>query len=76
MVKTKKIGEENGHGIFTRHLLFALGGKADLDNDGFITASEIGSYIRPIVSRKTKNTQTPKFGWISGEGDFIFESLI
>lgn len=69
----EQVGEEKGHGIFTKHLLLALGGKADLDKDGFVTASEIGTYIRPTVSRQTKNMQTPKFGWISGEGDFIFE---
>lgn len=62
-------------GIFTRRLLLSLASKADLDNDWFITASEIGTYIRPTVSRKTQNVQTPKFGWITGEGDFIFENL-
>lgn len=73
--ENEQVGEEKGHGIFTRHLLMALDGEADLDKDGFITASEIGTYVRPTVSRKTQNTQTPKFGWISGEGDFIFENL-
>ena len=71
----EQVGEEKGHGIFTRHLLLALDGRADLDNDAFITASEIGTYIRPTVSRKTENMQTPRFGWILGEGDFIFENL-
>lgn len=72
--ENETVGEEKGHGIFTRYLLLALEGRADLNTDGFITASEIGTYIRPIVSRKTNNTQTPKFGWILGEGDFIFEN--
>jgi hypothetical protein len=72
--ENEQAGEEKGHGIFTRHLLLALDGTADMDNDGFVTASEIGSYIRPVVSRKSGNSQTPKFGWISGEGDFIFKS--
>jgi tetratricopeptide (TPR) repeat protein len=72
--ENEQVGEEKGHGIFTRHLLLSLSGKADLDSDGFITASEIGTYIRPTVSRKTQNSQTPKFGWISGEGDFIFDN--
>ena len=62
------------HGIFTRHLRLALAGKADHDGDGFITASEIGTYIRPTVSRQTINAQTPKFGWLAGEGDFIFKN--
>lgn len=72
--ENEAVGEEKGHGIFTRHFLMALDGMADIDKDGFITASEIGVYIRPIVSRKTNNEQTPRFGWISGEGDFIFEN--
>lgn len=70
----EQVGEEKGHGIFTKHLLLALDGKADLDGDGFITASEIGTYIRPAVSRKTENAQTPRYGWMLGEGDFIFET--
>jgi uncharacterized caspase-like protein len=69
----EQVGEEKGHGIFTRHLLMALNGKADFDQDGYVTASEIGTYIRPSVSRKTNNQQTPRFGWLQGEGDFIFE---
>ena len=73
--ENEQVGEEKGHGIFTRHLLLSLNGEADLDNDNFITASEIGIFIRPIVSRKTQNAQTPLFGWISGEGDFIFEKI-
>jgi uncharacterized caspase-like protein len=71
----EQVGEEKGHGIFTSYILLALAGEADLDKDGFITASEIGTYVRPAVSRKTDNMQTPKYGWISGEGDFIFWNL-
>jgi tetratricopeptide (TPR) repeat protein len=74
--ENEQVGEENGHGIFTKYLILALSGKADLDNDGFVTASEIGTYIRPEVSRISKNSQTPKFGWISGEGDFIFDESV
>jgi len=71
--ENEQVSEEGGHGVFTRHLLLALDGEADRDQDGFITAFEIGAYIRPAVSRKTENRQTPKFGWLAGEGDFIFE---
>ena len=71
--ENEQVGEEKGHGIFTGQFLVALDGEADLDKDEFITASEIGAYIRPIVTRKTQNAQTPRYGWISGEGDFIFE---
>jgi uncharacterized caspase-like protein len=72
--ENEQVGEDQGHGIFTKYFLLALAGNADLDGDGFITASEIGSYLRPTVSRITNNAQTPKFGWIAGEGDFLFEN--
>ena len=68
----EQVGEERGHGVFTRYLLLALDGEADLDGDSFVTASEIGGYIRPAVSRKTEDQQTPLYGWLAGEGDFVF----
>lgn len=71
--QNEQAAEEKGHGVFTRQLLLALDGKADLDNDGFILGSEIGLFVRRAVSEKTENKQNPQFGWLSGEGDFIFE---
>lgn len=70
--KDELAGEEKGHGIFTRYFLMALDGKADFDSDGYITGGEIGTFLRPAVSKKTNNAQTPKFGWIMGEGDNVF----
>jgi tetratricopeptide (TPR) repeat protein len=31
--------------------------------------------VRKEVSQKTNSRQTPLFGWLDGEGDFIFENL-
>ena len=39
----------NGHGIFTYVLLEALSGKADRNNDGYITLNEVASYIEGRV---------------------------
>jgi peptidoglycan/xylan/chitin deacetylase (PgdA/CDA1 family)/uncharacterized caspase-like protein len=63
----------NGHSIFTWTLLQALDGKADLNGDGFITASELAAYIGPIVSNLSH--QTPAFGNLPGSegGEFVFE---
>jgi len=63
----------NGHSVFTWALLQGLQGQADLDGNGFITASELGSYISPIVSSLSK--QTPTVGNLVGSegGEFIFE---
>jgi peptidoglycan/xylan/chitin deacetylase (PgdA/CDA1 family)/tetratricopeptide (TPR) repeat protein len=63
----------NGHSVFTWALLQGLDGAADLDGNGFITASELGAYVSPIVSSFAK--QTPAVGNMMGSegGEFIFE---
>src|SRR5439155_8624449 len=62
-----------GHSVFTWALLQGLDGKADLDGNGVITASELGSYISPIVAQFAK--QTPSVGNLVGSegGEFLFE---
>ncbi|MDB5804229.1 MAG: polysaccharide deacetylase [Betaproteobacteria bacterium] len=64
----------NGHSIFTWTLLQGLEGKADLNGDGIITASELAAHVSPIVS--TLSRQTPAFGNLVGSegGDMIFET--
>ena len=64
----------NGHSIFTWTLLQGLEGKADLDGDGAITASELSSYVAPSVSSLSR--QTPAFGSLPGSegGEFVFVS--
>ena len=61
-----------GHSIFTWTLLQGLGGKADLDGDGAITATELAAYVAPGVS--TLSRQTPAFGHLVGSegGDLVF----
>jgi uncharacterized caspase-like protein/peptidoglycan/xylan/chitin deacetylase (PgdA/CDA1 family) len=66
-------GGPNGHSVFTWTLLQALGGKADLNGDGMITATELAAYVAPAVSSVSQ--QTPAFGSLPGSegGDFVFE---
>ncbi len=66
--------EAEGHGLFTDHLLAALSGVADINTDGFTTGTEIYATIRPSVTRKSFNRQTPQFGYLRGEGDMIFST--
>ena len=63
----------SGHSVFTWTLLQALDGRADLNNDGAITGSELAAYVAPAVSALSQ--QTPAFGSMAGSegGDFIFE---
>ena len=64
--------ESDGHGLFTQHLLAALAGTADINNDGYITATEIYATVRPGVARDSEGRQTPQFGYIEGNGDIVF----
>jgi len=66
-------GGPNGHSVFTWTVLQALDGRADLNGDGVITASELATYVAPVVSALSQ--QTPAFGNLPGSegGDFIFE---
>ena len=66
-------GGPNGHSIFSWTLLQGLAGKADLNGDGLITATELAAYVAPAVSAVSQ--QTPAFGSLPGSegGDFVFE---
>jgi hypothetical protein len=67
--------EAAGHGLFTDHLLAALSGAADINHDGYVTATEIYATLRPSITRKSHSRQTPQFGYIEGNGDMIFRSV-
>jgi len=66
-------GGPNGHSVFTWTLMQGLSGKADLNGDGIITATELAAYVAPAVAAVSK--QTPAFGSLPGSegGDFVFE---
>ena len=64
--------ETEGHGLFTENLLAALSGTADINTDGYITATEIYATLRPNVTQQSYSRQTPQFGYIEGNGDIIF----
>jgi branched-chain amino acid transport system substrate-binding protein len=72
-------GSRPGHSAFTIALLDALQeGRADHNQDGIITASDVATYIKPEVSRATtrfgSTGQTPFFNYMAGseQGDFVF----
>jgi peptidoglycan/xylan/chitin deacetylase (PgdA/CDA1 family)/TolA-binding protein len=66
-------GGPGGHSIFTWTFLQGLDGLADTDNNGYVTASELGTYVAPVVSSYSE--QTPSFGNLLGSegGDFVFK---
>jgi len=66
--------DEWEHSAFTKNLLSGLKEKrADYNDDGIITGSEIGMYLREKVSLDTDNFQTPQMGrFTTHEGEIIF----
>lgn len=49
-----------GHGVFTHYLLEGLRGKADIDKDGFVRATEVLDYLSRVVPEETKSLQHPR----------------
>jgi len=70
--KGEQAQEKEGHGLFTRYFLQALGGEADINKDNVVTGTELGAYLRPTVSNASQQAQTPLFGRLEGEGEVLF----
>ena len=68
----EQVQERAGHGLFTTYFLEAIEGKADIDRDNVVTGTELGAYLRPTVSNASRQMQTPLFGRLEGEGEFLF----
>jgi formylglycine-generating enzyme required for sulfatase activity len=63
--------------VFRRQLEAALGdGEADLNRDGYITGTELGSFLEDTVTNYSRRSQTPRWGKIRDpnldKGDFVF----
>ena len=65
---------EWGHSAFTMNLIRALeDGKADFNDDGYITADELGLFLKEKVTIDSGNKQTPlSRRFTSHEGEFVF----
>lgn len=66
--------ESYGRGLFTMKLVEALRGKADFNGDGAVTANEVGTFVRPAVSRASGHRQTPQFGTLEGSGEVVLRA--
>ncbi|WP_428683430.1 caspase family protein [Reyranella sp.] len=64
-------GTRPGHSIFTSHVLDALSGSA-ASEEGIITASRVMAYVQDKVGNDAQSQQTPHYGYVDGDGDFIF----
>lgn len=67
----KDSGAETNNSLFTGYLLKALNGEAKTEQ-GVICASSVMNYVYNKVANDPKSRQTPGYGNVIGEGDFIF----
>jgi uncharacterized caspase-like protein len=63
--------ENDGHGVFTHHVLQGLAGPADANKDGRITVSELYRYVEPRVSSQTDKRQRPDLKTDAVGGDIV-----
>ncbi|MDP1714789.1 MAG: caspase family protein [Anaerolineales bacterium] len=68
-------GPRPNHSVFTGHFLDALDGNA-ADTYGVITANGVMNYVYQKVAQDRDSYQTPHFGYLDGDGDFIFSAPI
>lgn len=59
------------HSVFTGHFLQGLQGSA-ATGEGIITANGIMAYVYDRVAKDIHSQQTPHYGFLDGDGDFIF----
>ena len=63
--------------IFRAQFISALNGEGDLNEDGYITGSELGVYLESSVINYSKGSQHPQYGKIRNplldKGDFVFQ---
>ena len=62
--------------VFKKVFLQGINGRADLNDDGYVTGSELGMYLETMVVRYTNKNQHPKYGKMNNpeldKGDFVF----
>lgn len=66
-------GPTGTNSIFTGYLLEGLRGKAANDG-GVLTASYLMNYVYQKVSNDPRSGQTPHFGHLDGDGDFVLRT--
>jgi len=64
-------GRAGGKSLFVETLLAGLAGAADLNKNGWLMASELGTYVEQQVLAASKGAQHPMSLRIDGDGDTV-----
>ena len=63
--------------IFRRYFIRGIAGEADVNRDGWVTATELATFVHDHVTDDSHGTQTPRDGKIQdvalNEGEFVFK---
>lgn len=69
--KGESPARSNGKSLFVEVLLAGLAGAADMDKNGWLMASELGTYLLQQVQEVSKGKQHPTSMRIDGDGDTV-----
>ncbi|MBD0316268.1 MAG: caspase family protein [Nitrospiraceae bacterium] len=69
--KGEQSSRQGGKSLFVQSLLTGLSGTADLNQNGWLMASELGMYLAQQVEGATKGNQHPVSLQIDGDGDTV-----
>lgn len=64
---------QGANSIFTGYLIEGIRGKA-VDKNGVLTANSLMHYVYQQVSQQGHSQQTPHYGHLEGDGDFILRT--
>ena len=64
-------GWVDGHSPFAEVVAEGLGGAADVNENGWLMASELAEYVKQRIEVRTKDAQHPQYARLDGEGDAI-----
>lgn len=62
---------QQGRSLFVISLVKGLSGEADLDKNGWLTASELAKYLDGQIVEQSKNSQHSMYARLEGDGDTI-----
>lgn len=75
VLSARKFGEPSGwvdgHSPFVGAVTEGLSGAADLNNNGWLMASELGRFVKDTIEARSNGAQHPQYARLDGDGDTV-----
>lgn len=75
VLSARKYGEPSGwvegESPFAGAVIEGLAGAADLNNNGWLMASELGQFVKERIEARSKGAQHPQYARLDGDGDTV-----